>query len=88
MESGPVQQKAAKARRYAQERGRVSFLRFAARFRGEHGHYTVSYEGGRWGCTCPFFSQREVCSHTLALREILGEMLPHPRTLPKREQEG
>ena len=65
-----------KAKRYAQESDRVTLSEFATDFRGEHSHYTVSYKDGKWHCTCLFFSQRGLCSHTMALQQILAEMLP------------
>jgi hypothetical protein len=67
-----------KARRYAQERERVTFQSFTATFRGEHNTYTVTFEAGRWGCTCPFFIRHRTCSHTMALEHILGEMVTPP----------
>jgi hypothetical protein len=65
-----------KARRYAQERDRISFTGFKTTFRGEHDTYDVEYVGGRWKCSCNFFAGWGVCSHTMALQRILGEMLP------------
>jgi hypothetical protein len=65
-----------KARRYAGEHDRISFSSFTVRFRGEHDHYRVSFDQGRWQCTCSFFSEREVCSHTMALERVLAGMLP------------
>jgi hypothetical protein len=65
-----------KAKRYAEEPERVTFLDFATDFRGENSTYKVSYKSGEWHCTCPFFSQRGVCSHTMALQRLLGSMLP------------
>lgn len=67
-----------KARLYAQERERVSFHRFTATFRGEHDTYTITYDAGRWTCTCPFFGGHQTCSHSMALEHILGEMLSSP----------
>lgn len=65
-----------KAKRYAQERDRVKFLRFSVSFQGEHNKYSVEYEEGKWQCTCPFFSGHGICSHTMALEKILEGMLP------------
>jgi len=65
-----------KARRYAQERDRVTFAGFKTTFRGEHDTYEVDFDGGRWHCTCNFFGGWGICSHTMALQRILGEMLP------------
>ena len=76
-----------KAKRYAQERQRVSFRDFTASFHGEHDDYTLTYHEGRWQCSCHFFSGWGVCSHTMALERILGEMLrqgqPLQPQLPK-----
>ncbi|MBI3976658.1 MAG: hypothetical protein HY331_00590 [Chloroflexi bacterium] len=65
-----------KARRYAQERDRISFQNFDVRFRGEHDSYVVRFREGRWQCTCNFFPVWGLCSHTMAMEKILGEMLP------------
>ncbi len=65
-----------KAKRYAQEPERVILLDFATDFRGDNNTYKVSYKDGKWHCTCSFFSQRAICSHTMALQHLLGNMLP------------
>ncbi len=65
-----------KARRYAGEPDRITFSSFTVRFRGQHNHYQVSFDQGRWQCTCSFFSQWGVCSHTMALERVLAGMLP------------
>jgi hypothetical protein len=67
--------KIGKAKRYAQERERIKFDHFKVTFRGNHNTYTVSYDEGRWSCGCRFFATRGVCSHTMAMERILGEML-------------
>jgi hypothetical protein len=64
-----------KARTYAEERGRVGITTFSATFRGNHNSYQVSYDEGAWGCSCPFFASRNLCSHTMALQRILEGML-------------
>lgn len=64
-----------KAKQYAQERDRVTFEAFQVSFRGNHGTYVVTYNGGIWQCTCHFFAQRGVCSHTMALERILAGMV-------------
>ena len=65
-----------KAKRYAMEPERVTFLDFATDFRGENDNYKVGFKEGKWQCTCSFFSQRGICSHTMALQRLLGNMLP------------
>ena len=65
-----------KAKRYAQEKERVTFSEFSAKFRGENDDYITGYQDGKWHCSCHFFSGRGLCSHTMALEQILGNMLP------------
>ena len=65
-----------KAERYAQETERVTFSELSVKFRGENDTYNVRYEEGKWYCSCHFFSNWGLCSHTMALQKILGKMLP------------
>ncbi|MFC1932077.1 hypothetical protein ACFLXU_00385 [Chloroflexota bacterium] len=65
-----------KAKRYAQEKERVTFSELSAKFRGENDDYITSYKDGEWHCSCHFFSSWGRCSHTMALEKILGDMLP------------
>jgi hypothetical protein len=65
-----------KAKRYAQETDRITFSEFSVKFRGEHDTYTTSFKEGKWQCTCTFFSNWKICSHTMAMEKILGTMLP------------
>jgi len=65
-----------KAKRYAQEKDRVTFSELSVKFRGENDSYDISYHDGKWHCSCHFFSNWGTCSHTMALEKILGNMLP------------
>lgn len=65
-----------KAKRYAQETERVTFSELSVIFRGEHDDYNTSYRDGEWHCSCHFFSTWGICSHTMALQNILSRMLP------------
>jgi hypothetical protein len=65
-----------KAKRYAQEKDRVTISELSARFKGENDDYQISYQDSQWHCSCHFFSQWQLCSHTMALEKILGDMLP------------
>ncbi|MCD6568332.1 MAG: hypothetical protein J7K94_06330 [Dehalococcoidia bacterium] len=69
-----------KAKRYAQEPGRISFSGFTTVFHGENSDHKVSYASGKWHCTCDFFSQWGTCSHIMALQQVLGKMLPAEAT--------
>ena len=65
-----------KAKRYAQEKERVTFIDFSVEFHGEHDTYTTGYKNGKWYCNCHFFPGWGFCSHTMALEKILHTMLP------------
>jgi hypothetical protein len=64
-----------KAHQYAQEPERVHIRSLRLDFRGNHSVYQVTYEEGTWHCTCHFFSQRGLCSHTMALEKLLDPMV-------------
>ena len=65
-----------KAKRYAQEKERVTFSELSVKFRGENDDYIINYKDGQWHCSCSFFSSWGLCSHTMALEKILSNMLP------------
>lgn len=67
-----------KAKRYASERHRFHFESFNVRIDGNNNDHWVKLENGVWSCDCDFFQSRGVCSHTMAMEEILKEMLPEP----------
>lgn len=65
-----------KAKRYAQERDRITFRDLTVSFRGEHDTYVLSYREGRWECSCHHFSVQGTCSHCMAMQKVLADMLP------------
>jgi predicted nucleic acid-binding Zn finger protein len=65
-----------KAKRYAQEKDRVTFRDLTVKFHGENSDYIVIFKEGKWCCTCSFFSKWGLCSHTMAMEKILENMLP------------
>jgi hypothetical protein len=72
-----------KAKRYAQEPERVTFYELSVKFRGENNDHTIEYKAGKWHCTCHFFASWGLCSHTMALEKLLGNMLPkEAQTMP------
>ncbi len=75
MDSGMIS-KIEKAKRYATEPGRILFRSFQVTFRGDNSTHEIAFDNGSWNCDCHFFQQRGVCSHTMALERILGEMIP------------
>jgi len=66
-----------KAKRYAQETERISLTEFLVKFHGEHDNYITGYKDGKWHCSCQFFSGWGLCSHTMALERVLGNLLPN-----------
>jgi hypothetical protein len=74
MDSGMIG-KILKAKQYAQERDRIEFTKFSVTFRGENNEHRVTYRDGKWQCGCNFFASHGVCSHTMALERVLGDML-------------
>jgi len=77
-----------KAKRYAEEPERVSFQSFVVQFRGTHESHRVTYDRGAWSCACEFFSQRGVCSHTMAMERLLDPMLTISLGSPSDEPVG
>lgn len=65
-----------KAKRYAQETGRITFTEFSTNFRGDNDNYVTGFKDGKWHCSCRFFSNWGLCSHTMALERIIKDMLP------------
>ncbi len=64
-----------KARKYAEEKDRVTITSMKAAFQGNHNTYEIEFDAGQWICQCHFFNTRGVCSHIMALQRILEEML-------------
>jgi hypothetical protein len=60
-----------KAKRYAEERDRITLESFTATFEGDNNDHTVTYDQGQWHCDCDFFQSRGRCSHSMALEMIL-----------------
>src|SRR5690606_38764441 len=70
-----------KARRYAEERDRITFNAFEVTFHGENSDHHTTLNNGAWDCDCSFFRSRRVCSHTMAMERILAGMLPTASTV-------
>ena len=67
-----------KAKRYAEERDRFCFDQFSVTFSGDNNKHQVSFDNGIFHCDCEFFVLRGRCSHTMALEQLLDQMLPLP----------
>jgi len=64
-----------KAKRYAQERHRFHFEAFTVTIDGDNNAHRVQFANGQWSCDCDFFRSRGVCTHTMALEEVLKGMI-------------
>jgi hypothetical protein len=63
-----------KAQQYADERDqRLRVVSSEVELRGEHSTHTITYDATVWECDCEEFVMRGVCSHVMALEEILGD---------------
>ncbi len=65
-----------KAKRYAKERERFKFQRFTVSIQGTNNDHVVQFADGKFNCDCEFFKTRGICSHTMAIEELLKDMLP------------
>jgi hypothetical protein len=80
--------KVQKAKQYAQEPERVHIDSLKVQFRGENGDHEVTYESGKWHCTCHFFAGWGICCHTMALERLLGVMVPVKQAYPESLQQA
>lgn len=66
-----------KAKFYAEERDtRINFQSLHVSILGDNdATHQVKYDDGRWNCDCNYFGSHQVCSHTMAMERILGNMV-------------
>lgn len=66
-----------KAKFYAEERDeRIQFQSLHVSILGDNDvTHDVKYDNGQWFCDCNYFSSHQVCSHTMAMERILGNMV-------------
>ena len=75
MDSGMIG-KIEKAKRYAQERKRFHFENFSVSIDGENNSHHVDFKNNQWSCDCDYFRTHGLCTHTMALEEVLKDMIP------------
>ena len=76
-----------KAKRYAAEPERIRIDGVSATVRGDNGEHRVALAGDDWSCTCGFFAEWSICSHTMALERALAGRVP-AQPLPVRRASG
>lgn len=66
-----------KAKFYAEERDkRIQFQSLRVSILGDNDvTHEVEYDDGRWNCDCNYFGSHQVCSHTMAMERVLGNMV-------------
>jgi hypothetical protein len=56
-----------KAKRYAQQPERITFLSLTADFTGDNNAYRISLGPEGWDCSCPGFRAHGICPHVMTL---------------------
>jgi hypothetical protein len=64
-----------KAKRYAQEPERVTFVSFTVEIRGDNNAYVVTLAPDGWDCSCSGFRAHGICPHVMAMERLLKPML-------------
>ena len=64
-----------KAKRYAEERDRITFNSLTAQFSGDNNAYSVTLGADGWDCTCPGFRAHSICPHIMSLERLFRPML-------------
>ncbi|HVU09870.1 MAG TPA: SWIM zinc finger family protein [Phototrophicaceae bacterium] len=68
-----------KAKRYAQQPERITFLSFNADFKGDNSTYHICLGPEGWDCSCSGFRTHGICPHVMALEKLFKPMLKrHP----------
>ena len=67
--------KISKAKDYAVQTNRVTFTQYRAKFRGDNDDHEISYEAGKWKCSCHYFGGHGTCSHIMAMQMMLRGMI-------------
>jgi hypothetical protein len=64
-----------KAKRYAQERDRITFNSLSVHFKGDNATYALSLGPDGWDCACPGFHKYGICPHIMCLERLFMKML-------------
>lgn len=64
-----------KAKRYAEERDRITFNSLTVQFKGDNSSYLITLGPDGWDCNCPGFRTYGICPHIMALEKMLRPML-------------
>ena len=64
-----------KAKRYAEERHRITFNTLNVTFTGDHNSYTITLKADGWHCTCAGFHTHHICPHIMTMEKLFRPML-------------
>ncbi len=64
-----------KAKRYAEERDRITFNSLLVQFKGDNATYEISLGPGGWQCTCSGFQKYAICPHLMTMERLFKPML-------------
>ncbi|MCB9450698.1 MAG: SWIM zinc finger family protein [Anaerolineaceae bacterium] len=64
-----------KAKRYAEERDRITFNSLAVEFKGNNNFYEIRLNGEGWQCSCPGFQSHAICPHVMTMERLFKPML-------------
>jgi hypothetical protein len=71
MDNNDIEDKRAKALRYATEPERFSLISLSVVMNSHHGIRQIQFADGSWRCVCEFYLEHSTCSHILAVQEML-----------------
>lgn len=60
-----------KAKRYISEPERFTTHGSEVELKSEHDTRKLIFDNGQWECSCEFFSQYSICSHSIAVKEFV-----------------
>lgn len=64
-----------KAKRYAEERDRITFNSLEIEFKGNNNFYHISLTNSGWQCSCPGFHAHAICPHIMTMERLFKPML-------------
>jgi hypothetical protein len=64
-----------KAKRYAQQPERITFLSLTADFKGDNSSYRISLGPEGWDCSCPGFRTHGICPHVMSMEKLFRPMI-------------
>lgn len=68
-----------KAKRYAQEPQRITFLSLNAEFKGDNSSYEICMGPEGWDCSCSGFRAHGICPHVMGMEKLFKPMIKrHP----------